>query len=242
VAVDTLPSKSRVNRSGERLRAWWNDDLILSREELVEEVEVVWGWRAQHAYPVGLVGPGLRNWVARASTTGIMPSQRLKRLPQIVRKLARHEGMKLARMQDIAGIRAILGGPDEVDAVHEKIREHWKIDREADWRANGRPDTGWRGLHVMVLKRDRISGEDRVVEIQLRTLREHRWAEAVMSTGDRLGFALRDGEGPAELVEYFRVASEVLWLMDRGEAADEALVARFDGLREQVRPFFQRTE
>jgi hypothetical protein len=48
---------------------------------------------------MALAMPALRNRVARYSTLGPPPAQRLKRLIQIVRKLQRHEAMKLSRMQ-----------------------------------------------------------------------------------------------------------------------------------------------
>ncbi len=239
-SLGQLPSKSRVNRAGTRLAGWLGGQVELSPRELVEEGRVVLDWRAQHAYPMALVMPGLRNWVARYSTADITPAQRLKRMIQIVTKLQRHPGMKLARMQDVGGCRAVLSNAREVEQVHRRIEANWTVVHTADYRDGPRTDTGYRALHVMVAKRDRISDEDRTVEIQLRTLDEHRWAETVMATGNRHGYALRDGEGPPELVEYFRMASDVLWLKGRGQRADSAFVERFEDLREQVRPYFMR--
>lgn len=172
------PSKTRVNKAGEWLRAvlsgeeQWDDDVAQV------EVALVLAWREQHAVPIALTVPGLRNWVKKHSSLGIMPTQRLKRLTAIADKLVRHDGMKLARMQDIGGARAILADRSEVEAVFARIRSHWTVDRVADWRPRGRPDSGYRALHVMVEKRDQISEQMRVVEIQLRTSSQQRWAES----------------------------------------------------------------
>jgi ppGpp synthetase/RelA/SpoT-type nucleotidyltranferase len=163
-------------------------------------------------------------------------------IPQILTKLVRHPDMKLARMQDIGGARAVLTSRDEVERIREKILENWKVDRIKDWRDGGRPDTGYRALHLMVAKPDRISGEPRVVEIQLRTVSEHRWAEVIMATGDRLGYPLRDGSGPPDLLEYFRLAAEVLALGDAGQVPDADLRSRFLESREQVRSYFAMKE
>lgn len=94
----------------------------------------------------------------------------------------------------------------------------------------------------MVAKRDQLSGEDRVVEIQLRTETEHRWSQVIMATGEQLGYSLRDGDGPADLLDYFKLASEVLALMDKEMPADEDLRERFKAAREQVRPYFMPKE
>lgn len=243
MAADDLPSKERVNRAGAKLARWLVDvEIELSDDELNELAIPVLQWREQHAYPMELVMPSLREWAARFSSSHIQPSQRLKRMHQILNKLNRHPGMKLARMQDIGGTRAVFGNRDEVEKVHELIRQSWGVDRTKDWRDNGRPDTGYRALHLMVAKRDRISDEDRIIEIQLRTATEQRWADAIMATGDQLGYALRDGEGPPKLLGYFKLASDVLAATERGEAPDSELRSRFSDAREQVRPYFTMKE
>jgi ppGpp synthetase/RelA/SpoT-type nucleotidyltranferase len=146
--------------------------------------------------------------------------------------------MNLARMQDVAGARAILASYDEVEAVRARIEDRWEIDRIADWRPAGRTDSGYRALHVMVEKDDRISGEVRVVEIQLRTLAQQRWAEVVSQTEDRLEIPLRDGDGPPELVDYFRAASDLLAAQEGRFELDSGFADRFDVLREQARTYF----
>jgi putative GTP pyrophosphokinase len=239
-AVNSHPSKSRVNKAGDRLAEWWTGSLQLKQAELRAEVDIVWAWRQQHAYPLALTMPGLRNWVEAESSLGVKPAQRLKRLPQIVHKLARHPGMKLARMQDIGGCRAVLADAREVEKLARRIRHRWKPVRSSDYRDTSRSDTGYRALHLIVEKRDRrISKEPRAIEVQLRTEEEHDWAEEVARTGGRLGYDLKDGEGPDELVEYFRMASDLLWLQAGDYPVEEGFSERFDALREQVRPYFQ---
>ena len=51
----------------------------------------------------------LRGFADRESSEVIV-SSRLKRLPTILDKLARHPNMKITRMQDIGGARVILPG------------------------------------------------------------------------------------------------------------------------------------
>jgi putative GTP pyrophosphokinase len=216
-----------------------DDDL--PDDELVKIVVPVFNWRAQHAYPMALVMPGLRNWVDQFSSAGIRPAQRLKRFRSIMDKLNRHPGMKLARMQDIGGCRAVLANASEVDRVASKVRRYWNPIREKDYRDTPNPITGYRALHQIVEKRDKVTRQRRAVEIQLRTVSEHTWAEEVWRTGNRLGYALKDGQGPAELLEYFRMASDLLWRQDRGHPIDGDFVTRFQSIREKVEPYFARS-
>lgn len=77
------------------------------------------------------------------------------------------------------------------------------------------------------------------MEVQLRTNRQHDWAEAVERTASRTGHDLKDGQGPPELIEYFRVASDLIWAQEMGRDIDEGLADEFENLREQVRPYFR---
>lgn len=157
-------SKKRVNRAGDWLRDCaagvepWDD------ERVEAEIAVIIAWRDEHADPLNLCIPDLQNWVEAESSTGIPPVQRLKRGPRMLEKLRRHPTMKLARMQDIGGARAVLGSLNEVDAVAQRIRGNWKVVREVDYCDTPREDTGYRALHVMVER------DERVVEIQRRAL------------------------------------------------------------------------
>ncbi|HKP90598.1 MAG TPA: RelA/SpoT domain-containing protein [Thermoleophilaceae bacterium] len=190
-------------------------------------------WRQTHAYPLALVTPGVRNWVGQESSQMVV-GQRLKRMPQIVLKLTRFDTMRLSQMEDIAGCRAVLANNAEVEAVGKRIEQKWRVRYRSDYREDGKPGTGYRGVHYVVVRRDRL------VEVQLRTNRQHEWAEAVEQTASRTRFDLKDGDGPSELVAYFRAASDVIWAQENGREVDEDLMAEFNELREQVRPYFTR--
>ncbi len=189
-------------------------------------------WRRTHAYPLALVTPGVRNWVSQETAGPLIVGQRLKRMERIIEKLVRMPTMRLAQMEDIAGCRAVLHSPAEVDAVAYRIRRKWDVRAESDYRSEGKPLTGYRSLHIVVLRRERL------VEIQLRTAQQHNWAEIVESTSSRLGFALKDGFGPPELVEYFAVASHIIGRQDNQVAVEDELVDRLTELRRQVAHYF----
>jgi hypothetical protein len=65
-----------------------------------------------------------------------------------------------------------------------------------------------------------------MIEIQLRDPQEHEWALAVERTGARLGIGLKEGEGPDDLKEYFRLASLGMYMERMGEEADPSGIRR----------------
>lgn len=229
-------SKGAINRAGARLRAWWEADgvpKIRDDNELVEAVAILFAFRSTFQAPLNKVTMGLRWFVQKEMQVlpadGKLPvGQRLKREPQIIRKLARHPQMNLSRMQDIGGCRAIpTGGAVEVQAILRRIQSNWEIKGSKDYVVDPAP-SGYRAIHVVVLR------DDHLVEIQLRTPRQHEWAEAVERTGLRTRFSLKDGEGPPDLLRYFALAAHGIALEETGQEVDEDFAQKFRKARADV--------
>jgi hypothetical protein len=89
-------SKSRVNRAGDNVR---------SKLASGEDLQVIEEWRAAHRAVLNTFQAILRN---RTRGTEIVVAQRHKRKSTIYGKLDRFPGMKLARMDDVAGCRLIF--------------------------------------------------------------------------------------------------------------------------------------
>lgn len=202
-------------------------------DQLSSAATTMMSWRAMHSRPLSLVTPGVRNWVSQETAGRVTVAQRLKRWDRMLFKLGRFPSMRLSQMEDIAGCRAVLLDPEEVDAVARRIRSKWQVREESDYREDGKPQTGYRGLHLTV------SREGRLVEVQLRTTGQHYWAEQAERTSSLTGFNLKDGDGPPDLLEYFEVASKLTWLQENAEPVDKDLQRDLSKLREIVRPYYE---
>jgi (p)ppGpp synthase/HD superfamily hydrolase len=223
-----LPSRKAIDRAGTTLRDWWlrNDPNAPIDEEALFTVAT---YRATFRRPLKTVTVGVRQFVQRESAR-VTVSERLKRLPTIVDKLARLPNMKVTRMEDIGGCRAILEDVDEVQRVLARIRKNkWPERRFRDYIQEPK-ETGYRAIHLVVERQ-----EGRPVEIQLRTRNQHAWAAQVERVGARIGTPLKDGVGPAELVRFFQLAGWVLAIQDGTERADDALYEEFRGLYPGIR-------
>lgn len=125
-------SKGQINRAGERLRLWVSDPEAeegATPEERYETYGTLVAFRTSFQQPLAKVVMGLRSMV-KSEMEALPPDdklpvgQRMKREPQIERKLLRYPDMKLTRMQDIAGCRAIpTGGQPEVERIFTRIRK-----------------------------------------------------------------------------------------------------------------------
>lgn len=222
-----VPSKSQVNAAGARLASARLGKQELSSEEMLDAIRVVDAWRQLHAEPLAWVTEKLMGRVSPIAIRAVV-AQRLKRMPQIIKKLARYENMNLARMQDLGGCRVVVDQPEEVEEAARAIGSYgsnrWVVRHEADYRADGRADTAYRALHMIVLR------DDRLIEIQLRTLRQHAWAEAVERVTALSDHDVKEGRAPDEFLEYFRLASDGLYSLDCGATLNQSQARRFKDL------------
>jgi ppGpp synthetase/RelA/SpoT-type nucleotidyltranferase len=117
---------------------------------------------------------------------------RVKTLKTTMEKLHRQPDLhSLAQIRDLAGLRVVVHGTradqDEIAAqigavLSDDGRPAKLIDRRAD------PRSGYRAVHLEVRR------EGILLEVQVRTTLQHRWAELFERAADRLGRGLRYGE------------------------------------------------
>ena len=220
------------------MRDWWFDqslssDLVTTDPELGAAAVLVAEYRRGFQVPLTKTVMGLRSFVTRESTQVIV-SQRLKRIPTIVDKLGRYPNMKLSRMEDIGGCRAILpGGVSEIQGVVRRIRRNWDVTRYRDYISNPK-ETGYRAVHAIVRR------DARLIEVQLRSPEQQLWAAEVDRIASRLGTQLKDGDGPAALVRFLKLLADRIALREAAGSADAFPDEdEYRALWPQVRAYFE---
>ncbi|GJF12938.1 hypothetical protein NGTWS0302_17810 [Mycolicibacterium cyprinidarum] len=236
-SIVTLPSKSEINRCGELIRKASFEGLLIDDDRIDHAIEVISAFRAAHAYPMAKTRYGLVSMVQTERAVEVAVGQRLKRVPRIIRKLQRTIGSPtgrttLARLEDIGGVRAILSDGPELDRVRKRIEKNWSSSfrRERDYIAEPK-EIGYRGVHFVVVR------DDRAIEVQLRTRGQQQWADAAEAADARhgsRGVNLKDSEAPAEMLEYFCAAGEVIYRREYGIPISFALTRRFNDARRAV--------
>lgn len=232
-------SRGDINRAGDRLRRWWMSEGEIEAET-TEAMLAMIRFRESFQVPLKKTVVGLRSMVLseypelKQAGERVPVAQRLKREAQIINKLARFDSMQLWTMGDIGGCRAVLPSRQQVDGVLRRIRKNWTLHGRVRDTRDQAADSGYRAVHVIVVR------DGRLIEIQLRDPREHEWALAVERAGARFGFGLKEGEGPDDLKEYFRLASLGMYLEADGETPDQAFREAFDAARQHALPYFRR--
>ncbi|HEX4854835.1 RelA/SpoT domain-containing protein [Arenimonas sp.] len=198
-------SVSEVNRAARSLIA--ADDAA----DLQFEKTVVDNWRVAHQFPLNSMYMTLKGRVKRVSAKALT-AQRIKRLPSIRAKLLDRPEMKLSQMQDVGGCRAVMPTLDallEVRDVYLSRPITHQFGGEKDYISHPKT-TGYRGIHLKY----RFAGNGRSepwkglkIEVQLRTLLQHKWATAVEAAATFTNAQLKSNQGSAEWLRFFALMS-----------------------------------
>ena len=212
--VEPQFSRNQVNRAGH----------ILVDPESFKKAEVEWAtvvlanWRAAHTYPINTFQATLRQKLAAIDEHAIV-AQRLKRAPSIVAKLTRFNGMQLARMQDIGGLRAVVDSVAKVKRLEAAYRaSHFghRLTSSKDYIEEPKAD-GYRSTHLIYRYANPKAPiyDGLSLELQFRTRLQHAWATAVETTGTFLGQALKSGQGERQWRKFFAASSAALSVRER---------------------------
>lgn len=206
---------SRVRRAGDRIRR------AAKKEEApaAEDLQVLKEYRAWHQHPLEkcqreLVGMFHDREAGLDPDRFEITGRPLKTVEAITAKLVRH-GMRLTKMQDIAGTRIVIPALELQDPVTTVVLAMFSAragELAKDTRQQG-DDFGYRAVHVVATL------DERFVEIQIRTAYQDVWAQVVERTDKMLGTDLKHGEGPTDWLEWLLELSDALRERDLGRPA-----------------------
>ena len=207
-------TRSQITRAG-RILAMPSKH---SRDDLLWALDVLANWRACHAYPMNTFQATLRMRLRKSFGKSIV-AQRLKRSPSIISKLQRFKGMELARMQDIAGLRTILGTVSlarKLEARYVDPLFPHPLTSHKNYIDEPKAD-GYRSIHLIFryANKQAPAYDGLSLELQIRTNLQHAWATAVETMGTFLGQALKSGQGDAEWRTFFTLVSAAFAVIEK---------------------------
>ncbi|GAA1783521.1 MAG: RelA/SpoT domain-containing protein [Actinobacteria bacterium] len=210
------PTNSQVKKAGSTVRRFFRGADGVDLAAFNEALRVIEAWRASHAGPLVSANNGLRSML-RTEGCEINVSQRLKRMQTILNKLTREPTLSLPTMQDIGGVRAVIGTIPELRRVEQRLVQARGVSGGySDYISEPR-ESGYRGVHVVVTYGD----PPRHIEVQLRTPMMHEWAITVERLSNVFGETLKadrltPSAGPAA-----RLAHRFMAEVSRAQAIEE---------------------
>lgn len=210
----TLPEngKKKVRKAGDALIEEWTD-----LDKVLDSFGVLSNWRSAHAYPMHSMLMLLRDKAVKIDKQATVV-QRLKRTPSILAKLRREHGMKLDRMEDIGGCRAVLSNTSQAQRLSNALkssRTTHHLHRERNYIDNPKP-SGYRGIHLVYkYGGSKPEYKNMAIELQVRSLIQHSWATAVEVVDAFTKQALKASQGDDDWLAFFRAASAELAKLEK---------------------------
>jgi ppGpp synthetase/RelA/SpoT-type nucleotidyltranferase len=203
-------SRNQLDRAATRIRR-----AARERREpdssVLEVIDLFRGWHFETVQQVQAVLSEFFHKEVGIEEERLPIGSRLKTPPAIRAKLVRTP-TSLTRMQDIAGARVIVGTLEGQDMAHGIVTDRLFTDcvvTEKDQREE--PDQyGYRAIHVI------IRLDDRLAEIQIRTLWQNAWAQLVERLDSDMGTDLKHGRGPSDWLEWLHAVSDEYRKADLG--------------------------
>lgn len=217
-------SKTKASRAGKILIAPPTPETVETR---IDAFEILEQWRELHAYPLDFYNERIHELIAESGDEArFTVARRTKRIPAIYHKLERFPEMSLGRMQDIAGIRAIVPTVADVDALCERLvgaKNIRTLKRDYDYVATPKP-SGYRSRHLVYEFDDADSPQEfrgLPVEIQVRSQVQHAWATTLETFSVFLGQALKSSQGSGEYLAFFELVSAAFALYENRPRAEK---------------------
>lgn len=233
----SLPfSKSKIDRSGVLLSSDRQEDI----EKYIESEGIFDEFRKVHLAPLTKLTLYCQSWL-KAESHKYYIAQRLKRKPQILRKLNRFS-VRLTQLQDVGGLRIIASDNKAASELQmylsRKIEslEGASILRTTDYRERGRDVTGYRAIHIIV----NIDGV--FIEVQIRSEVQHYWAELIERTSVVYGYHLKEQEGDARVLRYFKLLSDMFFEIEAGRQPDSLKINELDKVCIEARDVIERSD
>jgi putative GTP pyrophosphokinase len=225
-------SRSQVRRAGELLRSASvsaggsaGADALQGPER--DAIRVLERWRDLHA-PV--LVDATRELRRMGSPLDASIAARLKATASMLAKLSRSPRSKLDTMQDVAGCRIVLPDLDSALEVSARCGESmlagFSVVRFYDHLSIPRP-TGYRAHHLVLRHEER----GLLVEVQVRSMLQHRWASLVEDLGRRFEQPLKHGHGDPYVLQHLAELAAVIADIDRGRRQGPS-VASMRGIQE----------
>lgn len=199
-------SKTQIRNAGKNIK-----EKLVSNETL----DVLSFWRSCHANPLDQAYNILQKY-ANETDKNVLFAKRLKRADSIINKLQRFPSMKLDRINDIGGCRAILSSIKKVDKLVKKLKDSKYFKLHKNYIQTPQDD-GYRSIHMVGKFTDK-DGKKYTIELQIRTNIQHSWATSVEIVDLFQKESIKAKSGDKNWTNFFNLSSKNLALMENHPA------------------------
>lgn len=182
-----------------------------------QQFDILNNFRASHGFPLNTLQMRLRGRAHQIDRDAVV-NQRIKRRQSIAAKLGKMGSLKLSKMQDVGGCRAVVQTAEQVDRLVALYKTGWArhtLTKENNYIMQPKA-SGYRSIHLVYTyhsDRSPVFNGTRV-EIQFRSHLQHIWAMAVETVGKMTGHSLKSGLGAPDHLRFFELMSSYFAILE----------------------------
>lgn len=193
-------TKSQVNKLGKDIRKLIKEDKLPSSELLIKLQE----YRTSFKSDLSSVFEIISN-VAKDIRSDSITAFRIKRIESILSKIKRQPTMALGNMGDIAGCRILVYSDNSVPKIIEKLNKLFTVKYFNDYLKETKED-GYRGYHIYI---ESPINPNKLIEIQIRTVRSHKWASMVEIIDILYNLKIKEGQKHPDFEKFLLQLSKI---------------------------------
>ena len=219
-------SNKDYKRLGDRIRS--NPKQIAD-----EDLRMLQTLRLSYKEPLAIIFKSIERVAYKVDHDSIC-TYRVKRIESIISKLLRFPEMQVNRAEDIAGCRCIMSSTEKSYELYDRLMRNrdrlpFIIKGAIHDYIKEPKKSGYRSIHINAVLKD---GDNRRVEIQLRSLEHHNWATLVEITDLLYSFKLKEHgkDSNHDLFEFHRLlslSSEAISKKEKYFIADTVIKYRY---------------
>lgn len=192
-------TKSQINKLGKSLKKSITSNTKIETDDLIK----LQNYRISFNEDLTKVFGHISN-IAKENRSDSIVAFRIKRIESILSKIKRQPTMALSNMGDIAGCRIIVYDDRIIYKIVEKIGLAYEIKYHNDYTIKCKDD-GYRGYHLYIKS---PINDDRLIEVQIRSIKAHKWASMVEIIDLLYEIKIKEGEKNAELQRFLFLLSK----------------------------------
>ena len=196
-------SNKDYKRLGDRIRS--NPKQIAD-----EDLRMLQTLRLSYKEPLAIIFKSIERVAYKVDHDSIC-TYRVKRIESIISKLIRFPEMQVNRAEDIAGCRCIMSSTEKAYEMYDRLMRNrdrlpFVIKGVVHDYIKEPKTSGYQSIHINAVLKD---GDNRRIEIQLRSLEHHNWATLVEITDLLYSFKLKEHgkDSNDDLFEFHRLLS-----------------------------------
>lgn len=178
-------TKSQVNKLGKEIRKFIKED-SLPTNDLLDKLQ---DYRTSFKADLSSVFKDISE-IAKETRNDSITAFRIKRIESILSKLKRQPTMSLGNMGDIAGCRILVYNKNSVSKLINELNSRFKVKKYNDYLKDTKND-GYRGYHLYI---ESPINPNKLIEIQIRTVKSHKWASMVEIIDILYNLKIKEGQ------------------------------------------------